>query len=49
MPGFPDTCNELMLEFRAYLETLTFIQVDPRLWSKFSMSDIIQDTDGSVA
>jgi RNA polymerase sigma-70 factor, ECF subfamily len=44
MPGFPDTCNELMLEFRAYLETLTFIQVDPRLWSKFSMSDIIQDT-----
>jgi RNA polymerase sigma-70 factor (subfamily 1) len=33
-----------MEEFRAYLETLTFIQIDPRLRSKFSMSDIIQKT-----
>jgi RNA polymerase sigma-70 factor (ECF subfamily) len=33
-----------MEEFRAYLETLTFIQVDPRLNSVFSMSDIIQNT-----
>jgi RNA polymerase sigma-70 factor (ECF subfamily) len=33
-----------MEEFRAYLETLTFIHIDPRLRSKFSMSDIIQDT-----
>jgi RNA polymerase sigma-70 factor (ECF subfamily) len=33
-----------MEECRAYLETLTFIQVDPRLRSEFSMSDIIQNT-----
>jgi RNA polymerase sigma-70 factor (ECF subfamily) len=33
-----------MEEFRAYLETLTFIQIDPRLRSKFSMSDLVQNT-----
>jgi hypothetical protein len=44
MPGSPDTCNQLLEEFRAYLETLTFIQVDPRLRSKFGLSDIIQNT-----
>lgn len=44
MPALPDTCNQLMEEFRAYLETLTFIQIDPRLRSKFSVSDIIQNT-----
>ena len=38
MPAAPDTCNQLMEEFRAYLETLTFIQIDPRLHSEFSMS-----------
>jgi RNA polymerase sigma-70 factor (subfamily 1) len=36
--------NQTLEEFRAYLETLTFIQIDPRLRSKFSMSDIIQNT-----
>jgi RNA polymerase sigma-70 factor (ECF subfamily) len=44
MPGSPDTCNQVLEEFRTYLETLTFIQVDPRLRSEFSMSDIIQNT-----
>jgi RNA polymerase sigma-70 factor (subfamily 1) len=33
-----------MAEFRAYLETLTFIYLDPRLRSEVSMSDIIQNT-----
>ncbi len=44
MPGSPDACNRLLEEFRAHLETLTFIQMDPRLRSEFSMSDIIQNT-----
>jgi RNA polymerase sigma-70 factor (ECF subfamily) len=44
MNSSPDACNQLMEEFRAYLETLTFIQIDPRLRGKFSMSDIIQNT-----
>jgi RNA polymerase sigma-70 factor (ECF subfamily) len=33
-----------MGEFRAHLETFTQIQIDPRLRSKFDMSDIIQNT-----
>jgi hypothetical protein len=44
MPPTPDAVNQLWGEYRAYLETLTFIQIDPRLRSKFSMSDIVQDT-----
>ena len=44
MPGASDECNRLMEEFRAYLETLSFIQVDPRLRSEFSLSDIVQNT-----
>ena len=44
MPGPSDECNRLMEEFRAYLETLSFIQVDPRLQSEFSLSDIVQNT-----
>jgi RNA polymerase sigma-70 factor (ECF subfamily) len=38
------TCNQLLEEFRAYLETLRSIQINPRLRSKFGMSDIIQVT-----
>jgi RNA polymerase sigma-70 factor (subfamily 1) len=44
MPGSTDTCNQFLGEFRDYLETLTFIYIDPRLRSEFSMSDIIQNT-----
>jgi RNA polymerase sigma-70 factor (subfamily 1) len=44
MPRSADACNQLLEEYRAYLETLTFIQIDPRLRSGFSMSDVIQDT-----
>jgi RNA polymerase sigma-70 factor (ECF subfamily) len=39
-----DPVNQTLGEFRAYLETLTFIQIDPRLLSEFSMSDLIQNT-----
>ncbi len=44
MPRNPDAVNEALEEFRAYLETLSFIQVDPRLRSKFDLSDVIQKT-----
>jgi RNA polymerase sigma-70 factor (subfamily 1) len=39
-----DAVNRALGEYRAYLETLTFIQMDPRLRSKISMSDIVQKT-----
>jgi RNA polymerase sigma-70 factor (subfamily 1) len=44
VPTNPEAVNQALGEFRAYLETLTFIQIDPRLRSKFSMSDIVQKT-----
>src|SRR6516162_10942995 len=40
----PDAVNQALGEYRAYLETLTCIQIDPRLRSKFGMSDVIQNT-----
>jgi RNA polymerase sigma-70 factor (subfamily 1) len=39
-----DTVNAALGEYRAYLETLTYIQIDPRLRSEFGLSDIIQQT-----
>jgi len=39
-----DTDNHVLEEVRAYLETLTFIQIDPRLRSKFGLSDVVQNT-----
>jgi RNA polymerase sigma-70 factor (ECF subfamily) len=44
MPGHPGGANQVLQEFRAYLETLTFIHIDPQLRGEFSMSDIIQKT-----
>ena len=44
MPRNTETINGALEEFRAYLETLTFIQIDPRLRSKFGLSDVVQDT-----
>jgi RNA polymerase sigma-70 factor (subfamily 1) len=44
MPGHPDATNQALVQFRAYLETLTFIQIDPALRCKFELSDIIQNT-----
>ena len=40
----PDAVNQALGEYRAYLETLTRIQIDPRLRGKFGMSDIVQQT-----
>jgi RNA polymerase sigma-70 factor (subfamily 1) len=40
----PQSTNRTLDEFRAYLETLTCIQIDPRLRSKFDLSDIVQNT-----
>ena len=44
MPGHTDADNQALEKYRAYLETLTFIQIDPRLRGKFGWSDIIQGT-----
>jgi RNA polymerase sigma-70 factor (ECF subfamily) len=44
MPHNTADVNEALEEFRAYLETLTFIQIDPRLRSKFGLSDVVQET-----
>src|ERR1700722_5278360 len=44
MPVQPDHANRSLEQFRAYLETLTHIQLDPRLRGKFGLSDVIQNT-----
>jgi RNA polymerase sigma-70 factor (ECF subfamily) len=44
VPGHSDAVNQTLEEFRAYLETLTFIQIDPRLRGQVRHSDIVQNT-----
>ena len=44
MPRNTDAVNEAVEQFRAYLETLTFLHIDPRLRSKFGLSDVVQRT-----
>jgi hypothetical protein len=44
MPIPSDRLNTNLERFRAYLETLTYIQIDPRLRGKFGLSDVIQKT-----
>jgi RNA polymerase sigma-70 factor, ECF subfamily len=44
VPSNTDAVNQALEEYRAYLETLTFLQIDPRLRSKFGLSDVVQDT-----
>ena len=44
MPSNTEAVNQALEEFRAYLETLTFIQIDPRLQSKVRQSSIVQNT-----
>jgi RNA polymerase sigma-70 factor (subfamily 1) len=39
-----DAVNRALGQYRAYLETFTSIQIDPRLRSEFSLSDVIQET-----
>jgi len=40
----PDPVNRTLEQFRAYLECLTFITIDPRLRRRFGFSDLIQKT-----
>jgi RNA polymerase sigma-70 factor (ECF subfamily) len=44
MSASPDRVNRILDEYHAYLETLTFIQVDPRVRGKFGLSDVVQNT-----
>jgi RNA polymerase sigma-70 factor (ECF subfamily) len=44
VPANIGAVNQALEKYRAYLETLTYIQVDPRLRGKFGLSDIIQNT-----
>jgi len=44
MPERLADVDEALREYRAYLETLSFIQIDPRLRGQFSLSDLIQVT-----
>ena len=39
-----DAVNRVLEEYRAYLETLKYIHIDPRVRQKFGMSDIVQIT-----
>ncbi len=36
--------NRTLEDYRVYLETLSYIQIDPRLRGKIARSDVIQDT-----
>src|SRR5262245_37188428 len=44
MPDRPAGADAALREYHAYLETLTAIQIDPRLRSQFGLSDLIQAT-----
>jgi RNA polymerase sigma-70 factor (subfamily 1) len=44
VPSNIQAANQALEKYRAYLETLTFVQIDPRLRGKFGWSDIIQGT-----
>jgi RNA polymerase sigma-70 factor (subfamily 1) len=38
------TTDRILERYRAYLECLTHIQVDPRLWRRFGWSDVVNHT-----
>jgi RNA polymerase sigma-70 factor (ECF subfamily) len=44
MTASSSQANRSLQQFQAYLQTLTFIQIDPRLGGKAGWSDIIQKT-----
>jgi RNA polymerase sigma-70 factor (ECF subfamily) len=44
MPAQPESTDHVLERYRAYLECLTFIQVDPRLWRRFGWSDVVNQT-----
>jgi RNA polymerase sigma-70 factor (ECF subfamily) len=39
-----DSCGLLLEEYRAYLETLRDVRIDPRLQARLSQSDVVQQT-----
>jgi RNA polymerase sigma-70 factor, ECF subfamily len=40
----PESTDCALERYRAYLDCLTYIQVDPRLWRRFGWSDIVNHT-----
>jgi RNA polymerase sigma-70 factor (ECF subfamily) len=44
MPTQPEQTDRLLERYRAYLDCLTYIQVDPRLWRRFGWSDVVNHT-----
>lgn len=40
----PETSDRILERYHGYLECLTYIQIDPRLWRRFGWSDIINHT-----
>jgi RNA polymerase sigma-70 factor (ECF subfamily) len=44
MPTQPESTGHVLERYRAYLDCLTYIQVDPRLWRRFGWSDVVNHT-----
>jgi RNA polymerase sigma-70 factor (subfamily 1) len=44
MPTPPESPDHVLQRYRAYLDCLTYIQVDPRLWRRFGWSDVVNHT-----
>ena len=44
MPTPPESTDSILERYRAYLDCLTHIQVDPRLWRRFGWSDVVNQT-----
>src|SRR5262249_26544270 len=44
MPTPPEPTDHILERYRAYLDCLTYIQVDPRLWRRFGWSDVVNQT-----
>jgi RNA polymerase sigma-70 factor (ECF subfamily) len=40
----PESAGRVLERYRAYLNCLTYIQVDPRLWRRFGWSDVVNHT-----
>jgi RNA polymerase sigma-70 factor, ECF subfamily len=44
VPTPSDSTDRVLEGYRAYLDCLTYIQVDPRLWRRFGWSDVVNHT-----
>jgi RNA polymerase sigma-70 factor (ECF subfamily) len=44
MPTQPESTDHVLERYRAYLECLTYVRVDPRLWRRFGWSDVVNHT-----